>query len=288
MKNAMLKLFVSISAFALCAITLLSLSVGYRSVLADTSKTVYCDDGLYRGTGTVTSATYDIVCNDYEVIDGKALSMPPSFGNTDHSMKNTCGPLAGLNISAFFDRWCTELIPDYTPGVMFPSGYEYYMDKRLTQTKQALRNLYDLMETEKYGGATAETFKSGLKAYANNAGYSVSTSSFYSNRVSVNLSRLKTAIIEDKIGVILCERFDYVPRIFIMENSARIVKEHHDAPHIMMVTGYTTYNFYNDGITVATETFLHVSSGFSSGETGFVQLNDSFLAIDEAIIYSIY
>lgn len=288
MKNAMLKLFVSISAFALCAITLLSLLFGYRSVLADTSKTVYCDDGLYRGTGTVTSATYDIVCNDYKLIDGAEISSPPSFGNTDHSMKNTCGPLAGLNISAFYDRWCTELIPDYTPGVMFPSGYEYYMDKRLTQTKQALRNLYDLMETEKYGGATAETFKSGLKAYANNKGYSVSTSSFYSNRVSVNLNKLKTEINSDKVGVILCERFDYVPRIFIMENSARIVKEHHDAPHIMMVTGYLTYQFYQNGATVATETFLCVSTGFSSGETGFVQLNDSFLFIDEAIIYSIY
>lgn len=288
MKNAMLKLFVSISAFALCAITLLSLLFGYRSVLADTSQTVYRDDGSYRGTGTVTSATYSFACDDYEIIDGKAISFPPSFGNTDHSMENTCGPLAGLNISAFFDRWCTELIPDYTPGVLFGDDYQYYRDKRLTQTKQALRNLYDLMETEKYGGATAETFKSGLKAYANNKGYSVSTSSFYSNRVSVNLSRLKTAIIEDKIGVILCERFDYVYGIVVSGGSAKIVKEHNDAPHIMMVTGYTTYNFYNDGVTVATETFLHVSSGFSSGDMGYVQLNDSFLAIDEAIIYSIY
>lgn len=290
MKNATEKIFVSILTFALCAILSVTILCGIKPAFADADEqTVYCIDGTYSGTGTQTSATYDISCDNYEIIDGAAHKMPPSFGNGDSSMSNTCGPLAGMNIVTFFDRWCTELVPNYDPGIMFSSGYQYWPDRYLNQTKTCIRTLYELMEVAELGGTTSANFKSGLRAYVENAGYNVSTSSFYSNSTTVSLSKLKTAINQNKVGLIMCERFDYVSNILISETDslARIVKVHYDAAHIMMVTGYETVAFYKDGVTVATETFLLVSSGFSSGETGYVQLNDSYLNIDEALIYTI-
>lgn len=290
MKNATEKIFVSILAFALCAILSVTLLCGIKPAFADTDEqTVYCIDGTYSGTGTQTSATYDIPCDNYEIIDGAVHTKPPSFGNGDSSMSNTCGPLAGMNIVTFFDRWCTELVPNYDPGVMFSSGYQYWSDRYLSQTKNAIRTLYDLMNTGELGGTTSVSFKNGLKTYIENAGYNVSTSSFYSNPTTVSLSKLKTAINQNKVGLIMCERFDYVSHIIISNSDslARIVKVHYDAAHIMMVTGYETVAFYKDGVTVATETFLRVSSSFNTGETGYVQLNDSYLNIDEALIYTI-
>lgn len=290
MKNATEKIFVSILAFALCAILSVTLLCGIKPAFADTDEqTVYCIDGTYSGTGTQTSASYDIPCDNYEIIDGAAHLKPPSFGNGDTSMSNTCGPLAGMNIVTFFDRWCTELVPNYDPGVMFSSGYQYWSDRYLSQTKACIRTLYDLMGVAELGGTTSANFKNGLKSYVEDAGYNVSTSSFYSTSTTVSLSKLKTAINQNKVGLIMCERFDYVSQIFILQTSekARIVKVHYDAAHIMMVTGYETFAFYKDGVVVATETFLLVSSGFNTGESGFVQLNDSYLNIDEALIYTI-
>lgn len=291
MVNAKKKFFVSILAFALCAILSATLLCGFKPASASTeNQTVYCDDGTYSGTGTQTSATYDIACDDYKVIDGAVHTMPPSFGNGDTSMKNTCGPLAGMNIVTFYDRWCTELVPNYDPGVMFSTGYQYWSDRYLSQTKACIRELYDLMGTGELGGTTSASFKNGLKTYVNNAGYNISSTSFYGGATTVNLNQLKTAINQDKVGLIMCERFDYVSQILVSpaDSLTRIVKVHYDAAHIMMVTGYETFAFYKNGVTVATETFLCVSSSFNTGETGYVQLNDSYLKIDEALIYSIY
>lgn len=290
MKNATEKIFVSILAFALCAILSVTILCGIKPAFADADEqTVYCIDGTYSGTGTQTSATYDIPCDDYQLIDWAKHLKPPSFGNGDSSLSNTCGPLSGMNIVTFFDRWCTELIPNYDPGIMFSSGYQYWSDRYLSQTKNSIRTLYDLMNTGALGGTTSANFKSGLRTYVEDAGYNVSTSSFYSTSTTVSLSKLKTAINQNKVGLIMCERFDYVSQILVSpaDSLARIVKVHYDAAHIMMVTGYETFAFYKNGVTVATETFLLVSSGFNTGESGFVQLNDSYLNIDEALIYTI-
>ena len=289
MVNAKKKFLVSILAFALCAILSATLLCGFKPASASTeNQTVYCDDGTYSGTGTQTSATYDIACDNYKVIDAAVHAMPPSFGNTMDTIKNACGPLAGMNIVTFYDRWCTELVPNYDPGVMFSTGYQYWSDKYLSQTENCIKSLYDLMKTGELGGTTSANFKSGLKAYVNNAGYNISSTSFYGGATTVNLNLLKTAINQDKVGLIMCERFDYVSQILPSDSLVRIVKVHYDAAHIMMVTGYQVVSFYKNGVTVATETFLCVSSSFNSGETGYVQLNDSYLKIDEALIYSIY
>lgn len=289
MKNATKKFLFSISAFALCAILAVTLLCGIRPALAYAAEAVYCDEGSYGGTGTQTSATYDISCDDYKIIDGKVHTSPPSFGNANSSIKNACGPLAGMNIITFYDRWCTELVPNYDPGIMFSSGYQYWSDRYLSQTESCIKSLYDYMNTAALGGTTSANFKSGLKAYVNDAGYSISSTSFYGNATTVNLSALKNAISQDKVGLIMCERFDFVSKILVSSSTTvTIVKTHYDAAHMMMVTGYETVNFYNKGKVVATETFLCVSSSFNSGETGYVQLNDSYLKIDEALIYSIY
>lgn len=291
MKNAAEKILFSILAFALCAILSALLLCGNLKpayAVVD-EQTVYRDDGTYNGTGAQTSATYDIVCDEVKMTDYEYYVRPPSFGNGNPSLSNACSPLAGMNIVAFYDRWYENLIHDYTPGVMFSTGYQYHIDKYLPQTENAINSLYSLMKTGDYGGTTSANFKSGLNTYVKNAGYSLSSASFYGNTKTVNLNALKAAIQQDKVGLIMCSRFNFVLDIVFSEqlSIARIVKTNYDAGHMMMVTGYRTLEFTLNGNTVCTETFLHVSSSFGSGERGYVQLNDDYLIIDEALIYTI-
>ena len=291
MKNAAEKILFSILAFALCAILSALLLCGNLKpahAVVD-EHTIYRDDGTYNGTGAQTSGTYDIVCDEVKMTDYEYYVRPPSFGNGNPSLSNACSPIAGMNVVAFYDRWYENLIPDYTPGILFSTGYQYYGDKGLAVTENVIETLYGLMKTAEYGGTTSANFKSGLNTYVKNAGYSLSAASFYGNTKTVNLNALKTAIQQDKVGLIMCSRFNFVLDIVFSEqlSIARIVKTNYDAGHMMMVTGYRTLEFTLNGNTVCTETFLHVSSSFGSGERGYVQLNDDYLIVDEALIYTI-
>ena len=54
----------------------------------------------------------------------------------------------------------------------------------------------------------------------------------------------------------------------------------------MMVYGYITINYYNNGSLFRTDTYLQASSGFGSGEQGYIKMDDD-LDIEEALIVNI-
>ena len=56
--------------------------------------------------------------------------------------------------------------------------------------------------------------------------------------------------------------------------------------HIMMVYGYKTMGYYTDGVKTDEKTFLLVSSGYGTGDQGYMELND-FSEIDEAWIVNV-
>lgn len=289
MINAKKNFFVSFLTFALCALLAFVVLGGFGlSAQAAVGDTVYCDD-IFEGTGEQISATYSIYCDDYKMSDSAAHPYAPSFGTNDNTMKNACGPLTGMNIVTFYDRWYTNLVPNYTPGIINSKGnYQYIPDMAGNATQTCIKSLYSLMKTGELGGTTSANFKSGLKKYVQDAGYDISSSSIYSNSLTVNLSKLKTAISQNKIGIIMLRKFNYVSKILdLMEESrVQVTKINMDAGHMMMVYGFMTLDFYKNGEIICTETFLNVTSSDSSAEVGFIQVND-YLDIEEALIYTI-
>lgn len=290
MNNAKRKLFSTFTALMLCAVAFTGFFSGYRRVAtADSSPMLFCDDGdTFAGEGTKTDACYDIYCSDDIILEDFAPLNAPSFGNGDDSRRNSCGPLAGLNVVGFYDRWYTNLIPNYEPGMMTVNGYKYYPDLDFPETLNSFQSMYSLMKTGELGGTTSANFKSGLNAYVNNAGYSLSMTSMYSNSKTVNLNMLKSAIQQNKVGLVMFSKFNMVKAIVnsVGEDRVCVSKYNYDAGHMMMVYGYFTQAFYKDGVAVETNTYLYVSSGFSSGEQGYIQLND-YLTIEEAYIMNI-
>ncbi len=289
MINAKKNFFVSFLTFALCALLAFLLFGGYGlSFKAAVNSTLYRDD-LFEGTGEQISATYSIYCDEYKMSDSAAHAYAPSFGTNDNSIKNACGTLTGMNVVTFYDRWHTNLVPDYTPGIINSKGnYQYIPDMARPATQSVIKSLYSLMKNDVLGGTTSANFKSGLKKYVENAGYSISSSSFYSNSLTVNLSKLKTAIQQNKVGVIMLRKFNYISKILNLEEESRVqvTKINMDAGHMMMVYGFMTLDFYKDGKVIRTETFLNVTSSDSSAKVGFIQLND-YLELEEALIYTI-
>ncbi len=256
---------------------------------------VYYDDFVYgdsvfQGQGTLTSSSYDISCDEMITVSSSLHMSAPSFATVpDSSMDNYCGAMAGRNVVGFYDRWYTNLIPDYTPGMMSTTGiYRYYPDVGVAATNAVMTRMYELMRIDEVGGTTSSNFKSGLSAYATEKGYSTSYSSFHSNATTVNLTQLTTAINQNKVGVIMCSQYNFIYSILLndTDENVHVTKINSTTAHMMMVYGYETRAFYYNDSLVCTKTFLYVSSGFGDCELGYMELND-FSVINEAVIVSI-
>ncbi len=257
---------------------------------AESQEIVYCDDEIFAGQGVQTSSTYSITCDEMVVQDYAVHKSAPEFWKTDDTtMTNYCGAMAGRNVIMFYDRWLTDLVPDYTPGMMTGSGvYRYYPDMSVDATDNVAYSLYDLMLIEETGGTTSNNFRLGLNAYVNAKGYTASYSSFYESTNSVDLDLLTAAINQNKVGVIMCSQYNYIYSIshFETQNMVQIARVNATTAHIMMVSGYKTIAFYNDGSLVATKTFLYVSTGFGQDPSGYMEMND-FSVINEAVVIGI-
>lgn len=245
------------------------------------------EEKTYCGGGTATAANYTVSYSSL-VTEGKALYSAPSYQWSDSSYPNFCAALTGLNLVVYYDRWCMELIPDFTPGVSLSAGYLYATDRSKTATVNAFYSLYSLMKTDSTG-TTSSNFKSGLSSYVQSAGYGVSYSSLYSTSTNVNLDVLASAVDNEKVGLLILDSFNFVTDISVDETShtATVTKSNYTATHIMMVYGYQIYSYYNaSGSLLRKDTFLCACSAFESGEKGYILMDDN-LTIDEAYIVTI-
>lgn len=292
MKSAkLLNIFYPIIAVALSLTVLVNTGGFIFTADAETEK-AYCADTYtadgYNGEGEQTDASYYVYYDYKEDTIVKHLSVP-SFGNGDTSLKNTCAPLTAMNIITFYDRWYDELVPDYTAGVQYPDNrYFYYPDMAGAATRNVITNLYGLMKTGETGGTTSANFKSGLNTYVTDAGYSLNSTSFYGDSASVNLDKLTSAINQNKVGLIMCDTYNFVSSISTNSDGTAdfINQRNSNAAHMMMVYGYRTIEYFKDNASFRKETFLFVCSSYSSGVTGYIRLND-YLSIDEAWIMTV-
>lgn len=290
-------MWVSILAIILSCYIFLPIGGNSKAYAFESETAVrYSDDGTNDDSG-ITPYGQGVTTNDnrhffydYRVgYDSNRVYTAPSYGNTDNTMHNVCGPMAGTNIVGYYDRWNENLIPNFFPGMINGNYYEYFPDLDFPAIKDTIRSMYTIMDTNVSGpGTTQSDFQNGLTAYANNRGYSLSYSSFYNNATTVNLNTLATAIAANKVGVIFCNTFNYVYSICedSLGKETMITKINSTAAHIMMVYGYRTITYYRNGVNFQTDTYLQVSSGFSTADIGYVQMND-YLGIMDALIVNV-
>ena len=293
MKNAKRIKVVSLFAAALVGVSLLLtcclIKAPSAQVSADT-EIIYYDSVYGAPVGSSSTETYTIDCDDYEITADYTYDSVPAFGNTEAIFTNYCGPITGMDIVLFNDRWKTNLIPNYEPGFTHPNtGAYYYWAASTDESDAAYASIYSLMKTGEVGGTTSTNFRNGLKSFVENAGYDISYSSIYSNSKTVNLNALKTAIDQNKVGVIMCSEYNYILSMGVSmgDTEMTIVKENSTIPHMMMVYGYFTCAYYKNGINFQTDTYLYVTKSDGMTDKGYLQVNDDCLDIDEAYIVTI-
>ena len=238
------------------------------------------------------SASYT-VDYDYKVVNEKYRVTPglvTSYGVTDTFLENGCTAVAGGNVVGYYDRYSTNLIPNFEPGMLSNGYYLYLPNIGMDAIDNMILKLANLMNVNKVQpGATEADFVNGLTTYVHNQGYSISFKSFHSSANNVNLSALQQMINGRKVGVIFCTEYNFV--YSITHNSAgtstSVAKRNLPIAHAMMVFGYITIDYYKNNSKFLSETFLQVSSGFANGTQGYMKLND-YSKIEDALVIDIY
>lgn len=291
-KKNIFTLFATLVAVAMVGGNLFAPVTAYANEAEQNSATeiIYYDDiiyqdDMYHGLGTRVAVDYSFDCDEIVIEDWAAQPSAPSYGNTDSSMTNICGPMAATNIIVYYDRWATNLVPNFDPGMVSYGQYTYFPDMEWPAVNAVTVSLYNLMDIASVGGTTSANFKSGLNTYVANQGYSITYTNCYSSATSLNLSTLKTALNAGKVALVMCSAYNiiYAVNDNTDEGTVYYTQFNSNVGHMMMVYGYKTLGYYQNGVKVGEDTFLLVSTGYNTEEQAYMRLYD-FSTIDEAWI----
>lgn len=236
----------------------------------------------FNGASNFTTKTFTVSYTE-RVPSGKTLALR----TPDYIVPNvTCVPIAGANILGFYDRYYTELIPNFTPGITYAGKYYMYnaYDDNVTNAALLLAADMGLTDPSKQG-ATVAGCKTGFETYCNRKSLSVSFSSTMQNG-SLNYETAKAQLNSDKPIILFCSEFN----LAAMSQNGKtdsIVLYTSTTPHAMVAFGYSEYTYtLSDGST-RVDKYLDVASGVLAHSSAKVYMG-SDLTVDDAYAVTIY
>lgn len=216
-------------------------------------------------------ATETVYFTSKDMQDGSTNGGAPTFLATD--MSNACGPVAGAEIVAFYDKYYPNLIPNWNS--YYPAT-GIYRTQNSTYITPLLQELYTLMKTNDGGdGVTEANFKSGLQTYFTNHGYSASFASVKSG-TTYDYNACKTAVNNNKVIVLFTTPGDVYD---IVEHSDydTIISYAITGNHIMIAYGYLQMKYYSGSTLIRTDTYLKVATGRSAPTVALYKMGTSNL-----------
>ncbi|MDE7087596.1 MAG: hypothetical protein K2O67_05335 [Clostridia bacterium] len=236
----------------------------------------------FNGASEFTTKVFTVSYAE-RVPSGKTLALR----TPDYIVPNvTCVPIAGANILGFYDRYYTELIPNFTPGVTYAGVYYVYNAYDDNVTNAALQLAADMGLTDPAKqGATVAGCKTGFEKYCNIKSLSVSFDSTMQNN-SLNYETAKEQLNSGKPIIIFCSYFN----LATMGQNGKtdtIVLYTSTTPHAMVAFGYSEYTYtLSDGST-RVDKYLEVASGVDTLSSAMVYMG-SDLTVDDAYAVTIY
>ena len=195
-----------------------------------------------------------------------------------HTMEGncSCANVAGAIMITYYDRFCENLIPNYT-SYRTIAGHISYKGTS-TQTTQLMYTLYDLMGTDSEG-TTFKGYQSGMSSYVSSCGYSYSTTDLG----NVNMEAYISSIDNNRPVALFVDKFTLLDGIKTSNGSDNIMAHTFNGAHVVIGYGYKIERYYNSSNQLITSrTYLNVASGFSLEGLTYLCL-DGKTVIDAAI-----
>ena len=184
-------------------------------------------------------------------------------------LSNACGAVAGAEIVAFYDKYFPDMIANW---VSYYEATGMYRVAKAQYVNPVMYELNDLMEINVGGdGVTEAGFKSGLKQYASNRGYSLTYTSAATNK-KINYGTCVNAIDNNKV-IVLFTRAGDVYDVAVSDGHDTVIPYTITGNHVMVAYGYVELKYYTNSTLTHTETFLTVATGFNDPSIMYFKIN---------------
>lgn len=184
------------------------------------------------------------------------------------NFSNSCGPTGGAIVIGFYDRYYEELIPSYVP--YFSTGAYKKNDK--VYVPQLVGELYSLMRTNVDDvGVSQSDCLTGLRAYVNNRGYSITYSSVKSSS-SINVSAYQTAINNNQPTLLFCDKMDLYT-IANDTNADILIRSSYYGGHVAVAYGLYTIKYYNGNNNFRTDSYIRIATGLPEIQNGYLKIS---------------
>lgn len=250
----------SLACFMLCASLLVFGAWTTNAVVPETRYadaqliSAYANETIAYDTKEITTNTTVRETPEYEPIGG---------------LSNSCGAVAGAIIVGFYDKYLTNLIPNWDP--CFPNGK--YRMQDYEHVPAVMNQLYTLMRTNVDDvGVSQSDCLNGLRSYVNQQGYSLSYSSVASTS-SLDYAACKNAIDNNKPILIFSRPCDLYFVATNTDGDDVRVPTNISGAHIMVVYGYEEIRYYNNGSLFRTDIYLMARTGWTALTYGLYQVS---------------
>ena len=235
----------------------------------------YSNSGIGFDEHTLTVSYTNKVQDNYKL----ALFYPT------YDLSVSCVPKAATNLLGFYDRYYTELIPNFTPGYMYYGYYAYYTAADAYVRAEATQLATDMGIILQSDGVTINEFKTGFQTYCSRKSLSVTYSSCMSNG-TFNFNTAKAQIDDNKPLIIFMSEYN-MTSINSSNNVDTLSMETSSNPHAMAAFGYRTITYTLVNGQTRVDNYLHTATGTPIPSASMLNLS-YYIDIDDAYAVTIF
>lgn len=233
----------------------------------------YIYDGFnYFGgsTATFTNTTFTI---DYARKTTTNYSMQYDLPDIDASViGGCCAHTAGTIILIYWDRFCTNIIPNYEPMKTIGPFVSYRVGTE--EVENLTYELVDLMLIgEPHEGVTFNEFQLGMETLVERQGYTYNTTNLFSFG-SFSFNNYKNAVENNKPVALFLTDFNMLNGITEGDGQDTIGNGYCPVSHVAAGCGYKIDTYYDaNNNVIQTRNYLKVASGLTSYGIGYININ---------------
>ena len=185
----------------------------------------------------------------------------------------SCAHTAGAVILVYYDRFCENIIPDFTSYYNF-NGFIHYKNGSPEITEMTLQLVDYMLIGEPHAGTTFSEFQLGMQTYVEQQGYTYTSTNLFTNG-SFNFNNYKTAVESGKPCAIFLTNFAMLNGVNqIAEGQDEVSSNYCPVSHVVAGCGYKIDTYYDENNNVIdTRTYLKVASGIPGCGVGYLNIN---------------
>lgn len=235
--------------------------------------------------------SYDDFTYDNETIsftskseDAKDLAKRHPYLSDYINLPNGCAAITGANLIQYWDRFCPDLIPNYTPGSELVSHYLYKGES--TETDKVMADLYNDMGTNtEASGTSISQFKSGFEKYIKRNGSYILTYSYCISSGKFDYNLAKSYINSGEPIILFLSTFNIIT-LNSGDNSNDISYTFSKYKHTMAAFGYKDITYTLTNGAQRNDKYLAVATGVREFARGYFNISYK-TNIDEALAIKI-